>query len=150
MYGQGRLHLRPWRAGDEDAFEPRPDFVAERAHNAWNWKNGPPGPTWTLLNRNQEVLGIGGGEKVLDNSEAVWKMWSQLCDLHARDFPAAIILAQKVMAHLAKDKGARRFYSAARATSGGAIRCLQRLGFTPDGRVEEADGVVYLVMKKDA
>ena len=146
MYGQGRLHLRPWRAGDEDAFEPRPDFVAERAMNAWNWKNGPPGPTWALLDRDQNVLGIGGGERLLGDA---WRMWSQLSDLPARDFPAAIILAGKVMDHLKKDKGAKFFFAAALATSGGAIRCLVRLGFER-AELQEADEVVYQVMRKTA
>ena len=64
MHGRGRLHLRPFRAGDHDLFEPRADFVADRAMVGWDWEDGAPGFSWTVLDRDNRVMGIGGAVKM--------------------------------------------------------------------------------------
>lgn len=123
----GALRLRPYQPGDEDAFEPRADFAADRAATAWNWAKGAPGPTWTLLHGRQ-VLGIGGA---VQGENHAWQAWAQLAELERRDWPQAVRLAGVVLTHLTDSLGAHWIWAEARQANAGAGRALEHLGFEP-------------------
>lgn len=122
------LHVRPWRAGDELAFEPRADMMAEASAVAWSFpRHGPPGPTWTLVRtRDGEVMGMGGG---VEEHRGDWQLWAWLAPIRPRDWPAAIDCAGVVVRALVRDWRARRMTAVARADFPGAQLVLQRLGF---------------------
>ena len=107
------LFLASWRAGDEDAFTPRPDAAAERAATGWDWSRGPPGPTWTLMRYPREVLGVGGGVMM---AGGCMQAWSCLAELPRGDWAMAIDCAALVRADFA-----------------GAARVIRRLGFADVG-----------------
>lgn len=140
------LRLRPWKPGDEDAFEVSADVAAERAMVAWDWSKGPPGPTWTLVRWSGEVAGVGGfHETARDARGATFQAWCWLADLPRRDWPKTMWLAGRAIDHAARHHGARRLEATASARMPGAALCLQRLGFEWTGDVEIA-GARYRVM----
>lgn len=127
----GELLLRHYRHGDEDAFTPRADFAAERRAVNWDWRSGPPGPTWTLLRWTSlddfEVMGVGGYVETLPRS---WEAWAWTAELSAREWAqAARLTGSTLRAMLREAPATTRIYAAARAAMPSAIRLLQRLGF---------------------
>lgn len=139
------LSLRPWRAGDEDAFTPRRDFAEERAAVAWPWERGaPPGRTWTLYREGTgEVVGVGG---VIDRYDCV-EAWASLADLPRRDWPRAIYLADRALLFALKVYELS-VIATARADNPAARRVLERLGFRPFAHHEHprVPGVRYVHM----
>lgn len=125
--------MRPYRPGDEDAFTPRADFARDRATNGWDWTAGPPGPTWAICRWTGEVVGLGGAIEH-PGETGRWYGWAQLCETPRRDWPQLLWLAQRVLTIMQLQRGMRRI-DAHTAEAPGAMRCLQRLGFTFD-RIE--------------
>ncbi len=121
------LRLRPWRAGDEEAFEPRADMAQEARVNAWPWSKGPPGPTWTLMQGDQ-VLGMGGA---VQGEDGAWLAWATVADLGPRFWPEAVRLAGVVIDHMLARADVRWLWAQARSEKPAAIRLLHRLGFRP-------------------
>ena len=124
------LHLRPWRPGDLDAFDPRPDMAAEGAAARWDWSKGPPGPTWSLIRFPDQVIGIGGG---LSQGR---RLVPGVDDHGAEGFPRgdwahAILCAATVIRHLEKVHGAEAAdrAGAARISRRGE-RTMEKLGFS--------------------
>ena len=106
-----KLKLRPWRAGDLLAFDPRSDFEREMRLNAWDWTKGPPGPTWTLVECDR-VLGVGGG---IAGEDGAWLAWACLSDLPARSWPEAVRCAGLAIDHLLKREDVRWLWAQCRA-----------------------------------
>lgn len=147
MRSRPDLSLRPWRAGDEEAFTPRRDFAEERAAVAWSWGKGPPpGRTWTLL-RGEEVLGIGG---VITREE--WsECWACLADLPRRDWPQAVEMARRALVFvLTHHRPPAGLFATCRADNAGALLVLGRLGFSPEALRADprTPGVEYLCLTR--
>ncbi len=139
--------MRPWRAGDEAAFEPSAAFAAERdgGFGAWDWSRGAPGPTWTIL-RGEDVIGVGG---VCTFGRGAWDAWCCLADVSRRDWPTLIKLASRVLSYAVEQLGARTIEATARSNDARAERCLERLGFRGRG-VFDYQGDPYAVMHRSA
>ena len=145
-----KLRLRPYQAGDEDAFELRGDFAEERAATAWDWSKGPPGPTWTLTRWDEAVLGVAGA---VDHGDDVWRVWAQLADLPKRDWSQALWLAGRVLTYLETQRGATVIEAEARAANPAAIASLRRLGFSlgrGDPVPHQVAGVHYVALVRRA
>lgn len=128
------LSLRTYQRGDEAAFVPRADFAEEQAAIGWDWSKGPPGPTWTLVRPNAsllegyEVLGIGGYAKSFDLHHR--EAWGAVCDLTPREWAELARLIRPNLDLMFAPKTAVPIYATARADLPGAVRLLQKLGFT--------------------
>lgn len=142
MTERAKIHMRPYRPGDEDAFHPRADFGEEREANGWDWSKGPPGATWTIM-RGAEVIGIGGG---VDLGDGRWQVWAQLAPVARRDWPALIHHAGIVLTHLELCRGATSIVAQAREGQPGAVRCLQELRFEEAGPA--TDGYLRLERRR--
>lgn len=116
------IYLAKYLPGDEAAFIPRPDMAEDMAANGWDWSQGAPGPTWTLMRWDGEFLGIGGFVKLSDNG---WEAWSVLSSLRLRDWPRVLELAKMRLEAL----GSSTVLACCRSDSAGAMRVLDRLGF---------------------
>ncbi len=127
---RAKLRLRPYRAGDIDAFTPRVDMAAEKDAVGWAWADGPPpGRTWTLERWNGEVVGVGG---LYDWSGGVMDAWSVLAEMPARDLAQALWLASRALTFAEQRDGATLLRASCRTIHAGALRCLKRLGFASD------------------
>lgn len=124
-----KLRMRPYRAGDEAAFTPAPDFARAIVANGYDWAQGPPGPTWAICRWSGEVVGLGGAiEHPIEPGQ--FHAWSQLAEVARRDWPQLLWLAERVLSKLISQRGARRI--SAHALDEAAMRCLMRLGFAYD------------------
>lgn len=125
IYRGQTLRLRRWRPGDEDAFTPRADFAEQRAAVGWDWTQGAPGPTWTVLRWNGDVVGVGG---FIQQGLTEFAAWAWLAEVQRRDWPQLIWLAQRALTDVRTHHGARAI--AADAATPAASRLLGRLHFT--------------------
>lgn len=126
MRWEASLWMRPYETGDERRFQPRADMAEDLAAAAWDWTQGPPGQTWTLIRADGTVLGLGG---FVDRGQDVFEAWSVLGALRARDVFQALWLAARRIEGARIVLGARRIVAGARAADLGACRGLERLGF---------------------
>lgn len=133
--------MRPYRPGDEDAFNLRADFAEERAATAWDWSRGAPGPTWTIYRWSGEIVGIGGA---VDQGDGLWQAWAQLADAPRRDWPQLLWLASRVLGYVETHHGAAAIEAMARTSNPAAISCLQRLGFRAPDAHPAAAAYVHL------
>lgn len=122
------LKLRAYRRGDEHAFAPRADMLAEMQAVAWEWTlRGPPGLTWTLTRAGSgEVVGIGGG---VEQQRGDWQLWCVLAPLRWKEWPSAIACAVEVVRRLERDWGAKHLTALARDDLAAAALVLRRMGF---------------------
>jgi hypothetical protein len=138
------VHLRPWQPGDERAFVPRPDMAAEGAALAWDWSNGPPGPTWSLIRWPAQVIGVGGGRPAAE--PGVYQVWACLEAFPRGDWALAILCASAVIRQLERAHGARRLTVLVRKGVAPFERTMERLGFTRTTEASCWPG--YLIMAK--
>lgn len=140
-----KLRMRPYRAGDEAAFTPAPDFARAIVANGYDWDQGPPGPTWSICRWSGEVVGLGGAiEHPVEPGQ--FHAWAQLAEVARRDWPQLLWLAERVLMRLILQRGARRI--TAHALDQAAMRCLMRLRFASAGPVAiPAFDEVYLFQR---
>lgn len=118
--------MRPWKPGDESAFVLRADFARDRAATAWDWSQGEPGPTFTLLSDAGEVVGIGG---VVAEGEGVWRAWAQMAEtIRPRHMPQLLYWARRVLHSLECNRQVRSIEVYGQ-NNPRAYAFLRRLGF---------------------
>lgn len=143
--GRRPIHLRPWRAGDETAFVPRPDMAAEGGAARFDWSKGPPGPTWSLVRWPEQVIGIAGGVPVA-SEPGVFQVWACLADFPRGDWGLAILCAATAIKHLESSHGAKRLTVLVKKDFHPARATMDRLGFKRTTEASCWPG--YIIMAK--
>ncbi|HUO22695.1 MAG TPA: hypothetical protein VMU59_09295 [Caulobacteraceae bacterium] len=141
------LSIRPWRPGDQTALSLRADFARERAARDWDWRAGPPGPTWTICRPDGAVVAIGGGVAAPDD---VWQVWAWFGPVSLRDWPFLLAAATHVMDQLDALEPGYVIEATARYGFSAAVRTLAKLGFVVVGDVEWGALGPYHLLRKVA
>jgi hypothetical protein len=139
-----RLRLRPWRAGDEDAFEPRADFAEEAAISPF--RPDPNSRAWTLCRAEDEIIGIAWA---IECEPGAFSVGARLAAVARRDWPGLVWLADRVCVFLEDDCQASMILASARLELPGAVATLKRIGFVDNGRFE-LPGATYVAMSRTA
>lgn len=141
------LRLRPWKPGEDAAFTPAPAFALEQGAVAYDWRQGPPGHTWSIIRGDNQVIGVGG---VVELKSGEWEAWAWLAETHRRDWPRLIDLAKAVLDFADPWIGHKGLVASARGDNPAAVRCLARLGFAPAYGFEHSrlPGVPFLHMER--
>jgi hypothetical protein len=140
-----KLRIRPYRAGDELAFEPRADFAEERAAMG----GAVSRPAWAIVRWDGEVVGIGGAA---DQGAGIWDAWCSMGQLRPREWVQAAWLASRALSYLERQQGARVIRAGARLERPAAVNTLRKLGFVEASMGEDPrlPGVAYLFMQREA
>ncbi|ODT88107.1 hypothetical protein [Phenylobacterium sp. SCN 70-31] len=132
------MRLRPYEAGDERRFTPRPDFAADLADAGGALHDGP---RYTLIaDDGVTVLGLGGLTPL--EREFSYGAWAYLGNLTPRQWVQAARLAAEVCGMATTCAGWRIY--AVPADTDAAQRLLASMGFRPS---PDDDGVWKLMRK---
>lgn len=119
----------------------------EREAIGWDWANGPPGHTWTVVRGDDVVIGVGG---VVELENRSWEAWCWLAETRPRDWRRLLQLAWIALEFAEDWTDGHDLVASARADNPAAIRCLSKLDFHPAYPFEHGrlPGIQFMHMER--